>query len=207
MTELEKKQSGQIYDARDPELRKQQNRAKNLMRTYHNLPAEDIEKRNRLLAELLGQFGKNARVNQPIYVDYGYNIHFADNSFINMHCTLLDTAPILILENTMIGPDVKIYTAVHTLDGTERFWLEPDGTAAVKTYTAPVKIGKFTWIGGGSIILPGVTIGDNVVIGAGSVLTESIPDDAIACGNPCQVKKWNPPLKSQVDQSRRTSAF
>ena len=107
----------------------------------------------------------------------------------------------------MIGPDVKIYTAIHALDGAERFWLEPDGIAAVKTYTAPVKIGKFTWIGGGSIILPGVTIGDNVVIGAGSVVTESIPDNAIACGNPCQIKKWNPPLKSQIDQSSETTDF
>ena len=171
MTELEKKQKGQIYDTRDPELRKQQNRAKNLMRTYNSLPAEDIEKRNRVLFELLGKFGKNARVNQPLYVDYGYNIYLADNSFINMHCTLLDTAPIIIGENTMIGPDVKIYTAVHALDGAERFWLEPDGTTAVKTWTEPVKIGRFTWIGGASIILPGVTIGENVVIGAGSVVT------------------------------------
>ena len=187
MTELEKKQSGQIYDARDPELRKQQNRAKNLMRTYNNLPAEDIEERNRVLSELLGQFGKNARVNQPIYVDYGYNIHLADNSLINMHCTLVDTAPIVIGESTMIGPDVKIYTAIHALDGAERFWLEPDGTAAVKTYTAPVKIGKFTWVGGGSIILPGVTIGDNVVIGAGSVVTKDIPSGVVAVGNPCRV--------------------
>lgn len=194
MTELEKKQKGQIYDTRNPELRKQQNRAKNLMRTYNSLPAEDIEKRNRVLFELLGKFGKNARVNQPLYVDYGYNIYLADNSFINMHCTLLDTAPIIIGESTMIGPDVKIYTAVHALDGAERFWLEPDGATAVKTWTEPVKIGRFTWIGGGSIILPGVTIGENVVIGAGSMVKESIPDNAIACGNPCQVKKWNSPL-------------
>ena len=138
--------------------------------------------------------GKNARVNQPVYVDYGYNIQLADNSFINMHCTLLDTAPIIIGENTLIGPDVKIYTAVHALDGAERFWLEEDGTAAVKTQAAPVKIGSFTWIGGGSVILPGVTIGDNAVIGAGSVVTQSIPDNAVACGNPCKIRKWNPPL-------------
>lgn len=191
MTEFEKKQNGQIYDARDPELRKQQNRAKNLMQIYNSLPPENTEERNRVLSELFGRLGKNARVNQPIYLDYGYNIHLSDNSFINMHCTLLDTGPIVIGENTMIGPDVKIYTAVHALDGAERFWLEEGGIAAVKTYTAPVKIGNLTWIGGGSIILPGVTIGNNVVIGAGSVVTESIPDNAIACGNPCRIKKWN----------------
>lgn len=198
MTEFEKKQNGQIYDARDPELRKQQNRAKNLMRQYNGIPAENIVERAHVLSELFGTFGKNARVNQPIYVDYGYNIHLADNSFINMHCTLLDTASIVIGENTMIGPDVKIYTAVHALDGADRFWLEADGTTAIKTQTAPVKIGSSTWIGGGSIILPGVTIGDNVVIGAGSVVTESIPDNAIACGNPCQIKKWNPPISKEI---------
>lgn len=198
MTELEKKQSGQIYDARNPELRKQQNRAKDLMRTYNSLPAEDAEARARILSALFGYLGKNARVNQPVYVDYGYNIHLADNSFINMHCTLLDTAEIVIGENTLIGPDVKIYTAVHALDGAERFWLEPDGTAAIKTQAKRVTIGSFTWIGGGSIILPGVAIGDNAVIGAGSVVTESIPDNAVACGNPCKVKKWNPPLPAEL---------
>ncbi len=198
MTEFEKKQSGQIYDARDLELRKQQNRAKNLMQTYNSLPADNMEERSRVLSELFGQLGRNARVNQPVYVDYGYNIHLADNSFMNMHCTLLDTASIVIGENTVIGPDVKIYTAFHALDGAERFWIEENGTAAIKTQTAPVKIGSFTWIGGGSIILPGVTIGDNVVIGAGSVVTGSIPDNAVACGNPCRMKKWNPPVSKEM---------
>lgn len=75
MSEFEKKQSGEIYDARDPELRKQQNHSKNLMRQYNNIPAENTEERTRILRELFGTFGKNSRVNQPIYVDYGYNIH------------------------------------------------------------------------------------------------------------------------------------
>lgn len=207
MTEFEKKQNGKIYDARDPELRAQQNRAKNLMRTYNSLPAENIEERNQVLSELLGQFGKNARVNQPIYIDYGYNIHLGNNSFINMHSTILDTGPVTIGESTMIGPDVKIYTAVHALNGAERFWTEPDEITAIKTQALPVYIGSYTWIGGGSIILPGVTIGDNVVIGAGSVVTESIPDNAIACGNPCKIKKWNPPLSQSVNQGDHTAAL
>lgn len=115
-----------------------------------------------------------------------------------MNCTLLDTAPITIGSCTLIGPDVKIYTAEHSIDGAERFWEMPDGSSAVKTFTRPVSIGSYTWIGGGSIILCGVTIGDNVVIGAGSVVTESIPDNAIACGNPCRVKKYNPPLPERL---------
>ena len=164
------------------------------MKEYNSLPAGDMEARTRLLSRLVGHLGANARVNQPVYVDFGYNISLGDNSFVNMPCTLLDTARITIGENSMLGPDVKIYTALHPLEGGERFSQQPDGTAAVKTYALPVKIGSFTWIGGGSIILPGVTIGDNVVIGAGSVVTESIPDNAIACGNPCRVKKYNPPI-------------
>lgn len=91
MTELEKKQSGEIYDARDPELRRLQNKAKNLMRQYNEIPAENTDDRMRVLEELFGAIGKNARVNQPIYVDYGKNIHLGSNSLINMHCTLLDT--------------------------------------------------------------------------------------------------------------------
>ena len=206
MTELEKKQSQRIYDARDPELRKQQNRAKELVRQYNDIPAENTEERAHILAELLGTFGKNVRVNQPVYVDYGYNIHLNDNSFVNMHCTLLDTAPIVIGECTMVGPDVKIYTAMHPLSGAERFWHQPDGTAVIKTQAAPVHIGSYTWIGGGSIILPGVTIGDNVVIGAGSVVTHSIPDNAVACGNPCKVRKWNPPLGQKKDEESGKAA-
>ena len=191
MTELEKKQSQRIYDARDPELRKQQNRAKELVRQYNDIPAENTEERAHILAELLGTFGKNVRVNQPVYVDYGYNIHLNDNSFVNMHCTLLDTAPIVIGECTMVGPDVKIYTAMHPLSGAERFWHQPDGDNV--------------WIGAGAIILPGVTIGDNVVIGAGSVVTHSIPDNAVACGNPCKVRKWNPPLGQKDEESGKAA--
>lgn len=113
MTELEKKQTGAIYDACDSELREQQSRAKNLMRQYNDIPAENTMERTRILRTLFGTLGEHARVNQPIYVDYGYNIHLGANSLINMHCTLLDTGPIEIGVCTMIGPDVKIYTATH----------------------------------------------------------------------------------------------
>lgn len=200
MTEAEKKQRGEIYDARDPELRDQQSRAKDMMKEYNSLPAGDMEARTRLLSRLVGRLGANARVNQPVYVDFGYNISLGDNSFVNMHCTFLDTGRITIGDRTLLGPDVKIYTAIHPMDCADRFWREPDGTVAVKTRTLPVTIGDDTWIGGGSVILPGVTIGDNVVIGAGSVVTKSIPDHAIAGGVPCQILKWNPPLSHQTEQ-------
>lgn len=207
MTEFEKKQCGEIYDARDPEIRTQYNRAKDWSKTYNNLPAADAQAKDQVLRMFLGDVGKDVRVNQPFFVDYGYNVAIGDNTFINMNCTLLDAGQIFIGSNTLLGPDVKIYTSQHPLNGAERFWIEENGTRAVKTWTAPVKIGSFTWIGGGSIILPGVTIGDNVVIGAGSVVTESIPDNAIACGNPCKIRKWNPPLKQQVNLCSNAAAF
>lgn len=188
LTELEKKQSGEIYDSRDPELRVLQNRAKNLMREYNNIPAGDTDERNRVLKLMICSMGRNARINQPFYIDYGKNITVGDNSFINLNCTLLDTGVITIGKNTLIGPDVKIYTAVHAKDGYDRFGEEPDGTTAVKTWAEPVHIGDYVWIGGGAIILPGVSIGNYAVIGAGAVVKESVPDRAVACGNPCTIK-------------------
>lgn len=106
-----------------------------------------------------------------------------------MNCTLLDTGKITIGENTLIGPDVKIYTAVHPVSAEERIYTDETGRSAIRTQTAPVVIGNHVWIGGGAIILPGVTIGDNAVVGAGSVVTKSILGNAVACGNPCVVKK------------------
>lgn len=192
MTEFEKKQSGLIYDARDLEIRKQYNFAKKRVKIYNDIPVDDMDIRNKVLKTFIGSIGENVRINQPFLVDYGYNIKIGRNCIINMNCTFLDTGEISIGDNVLIGPDVKIYTATHPINGNDRFW-EPD--MAVKTSTGKVKIGDYTWIGGGSIILPNVEIGKNVVIGAGSVVTKNIPDNAIAVGNPCEVINWNEPLK------------
>ena len=102
----------------------------------------------------------------------------------------MDTGEITIGESTLLGPDVKIYTAVHETKWTERFWFQEDKAVAIKTRTEPVHIGKYVWIGGGTVILPGVTIGDYAVIGAGSVVTNSIPEKAVAFGNPCHVHRY-----------------
>lgn len=189
MTEKEKMLCGEFYDTRDPELRRLSNNAKDLMRVYNNLPAGNMEQRNQIIRLLFGFCGENIRVNQPIWVDYGCNISLGANSLINMNCTLLDTGEITIGENTLIGPDVKIYTAVHPVSAEERIYSDETGRSAIRTKTAPVVIGNSVWIGGGAIILPGVTIGDHAVIGAGSVVTRSISANSVACGNPCAVKK------------------
>lgn len=189
MTEKDKMLGGEFYDTRDLELRRLSNNAKDLMRIYNSLPAENIELRNQIIHLLFGSCGENARVNQPIWVDYGCNISLGANSLINMNCTFLDTGRITIGDNTLIAPDVKIYTAVHPISAEKRIYTDEIGRSAIRTQTAPVVIGNNVWIGGGAIILPGVTIGDNTVIGAGSVVTKSIPANAVACGNPCTVKK------------------
>lgn len=189
MTEKDKMLGGEFYDTRDLELRRLSNNAKDLMRIYNSLPAENIELRNQIIHLLFDSCGENARVNQPIWVDYGCNISLGANSLINMNCTFLDTGRITIGDNTLIAPDVKLYTAVHPVSAEERIYTDEIGRSAIRTQTAPVVIGNNVWIGGGAIILPGVTIGDNTVIGAGSVVTKSIPANAVACGNPCAVKK------------------
>lgn len=189
MTEKEKMLCGEFYDTRDLELRRLSSDAKDLMRVYNSLPAENMDLRNQIIRLLFGFCGENVRVNQPIWVDYGCNIYLGTGSLINMNCTFLDAGRITIGDNTLIGPDVKIYTAIHPVSAEERIDTDETGKTAIRTQTAPVTIGNNVWIGGGVIILPGITIGDNTVIGAGSVVTKSIPANAVACGKPCTVKK------------------
>ncbi len=193
MTEREKMLAGQLYDCGDPELLAQWHKAKNLIREYNQTESEDEEKKARILKELLGGQGENVWITPPFYADYGNNIYFGNNCEVNMNCTFLDDNRIVIGNNALIAPNVQIYTAFHPTNAKERFG-EPreDGSFVFcKTQTAPVIIGDNVWIGGGAIILPGVTIGNNVVIGAGSIVTKDIPDDVVACGNPCRVIRKN----------------
>ena len=191
LTETEKLFAGLAYDARDVILTERQNLGKKWMQQYNAAPVEDMAERQHILEKMLGHCGKQVRVNQPFYVDYGCNIYLGEHSFINMNCTFLDACQIIIGKNTLIGPDVKIYTVFHPMLGKERFWQHQDGSQTVCCLAKPVVIGNDSWIGGGSIILPGVTIGDDVVIGAGSVVTHDIPDHVVAFGNPCRVVRNN----------------
>lgn len=188
MTEREKMLSGEFYDTTDTELRAISNKAKRLMYIYNSVVPENNEKRKEVLKQLLGSVGENVRVNQPFYVDYGCNIYLGDNSFINLNCTFLDTNKIVIGERTIIAPDVKIYTAYHDLNGYKR---RDKKTKRLLTKSEPVVIGDDCWIGGNTVILAGVKIGNNVTIGANSLVKEDLPDNVIACGNPCTVKRKN----------------
>lgn len=193
MTEREKMLAGEIYDCGDAELLAQWHKAKDLTRDYNNTGSLDAEKKHRILDELLGGHGKNLWITPPFYADYGNNIYFGNNCEVNMNCIFLDDNTITVGDNTLIAPGVQILTAFHPTNAADRFGdPKPDGSFAFcKGYTAPVSIGKNSWIGGGVIILPGVTIGENVVIGAGSVVTRDIPDNVVACGNPCRVMREN----------------
>lgn len=193
MTEREKMLAGQLYDCGDAELLTQWHKAKNLAREYNQLDSTDAAAKDRILTELLGGRGANLWITAPFYVDYGNNIYFGNNCEVNMNCTFLDDNRIVIGDNALIAPNVQIYTAFHPTNAADRFGPEKeDGSFAFcKTQTAPVIIGNNVWIGGGAILLPGVHIGNSVVIGAGSVVTRDIPDNTVACGNPCRVVREN----------------
>ena len=193
MTEREKMLAGELYDCGDEELLTQWHKAKNLIREFNNTISEDLESKNNILNQLLGDRGKNLWITPPFYADYGNNIYFGNNCEVNMNCTFLDDNRIEIGDNTLIAPNVQIYTAFHPTNAKDRFGTpNTDGSFEFcKTITAPVIIGNNVWIGGGTIIMPGITIGDNVVIGAGSVVTKDVTSNKIAYGNPCKIVRDN----------------
>ncbi len=122
--------------------------------------------------------------------DYGRNIHIGNNVSVNMNCTFVDCNTITIGNNVLIASNVQMYTSTHPVEVSERIipdWTPGSGTYFCNTYALPIEIGNNCWIGGGVIILPGITIGDGTVIGAGSVVTKDIPSDCVAAGNPCKV--------------------
>ncbi len=193
MTEWEKMLAGELYDCGDEALLRQWHRAKDLVRDYNRTDSENLEEKDRILTQLLGGRGANLWITPPFYVDYGKNIFFGDHCEVNMNCTFLDDNRIIIGNYALIAPNVQIYTALHPTSAAERFGgQKEDGTFSFcRTQTAPVVIGDHVWIGGGVIIMPGVTIGDNTVIGAGSVVTRPVPCNVIARGSPCKVVRPN----------------
>lgn len=186
-TEKEKMLAGDSYNTRDPELIDMYHNARRLMKTYNNLDSKEAIKKEEVLTELLGSFGKEAWIEPPFLCDYGENIFIGEKTLINTNCMFIDNNVITIGENVLIAPYVQIYTAKHPLRAKDRI-REAEG-APYFTSASPVTIGDNVWIGGNSIILPGVTIGENTTIGAGSVVTKDIPANTLAFGNPCQVVK------------------
>ena len=146
---------------------------------FNLLPPKERSRIPALLKELLGKTGDSLWVEPPFHCDYGWNIEVGENFFANDNLTILDVGKVTIGKNVMIAPNVSIYTAGHPV--------HPDSRNSGYEYGIPITIGDNVWIGGSVVILPGVTIGNNAVIGAGSVVTKDIPDNAIAAGSPCKV--------------------
>lgn len=164
-------------------------RARDLTKEYYLSDYRDKEKRRRILKELFGSMGENVVIDTPFYCDYGKNIYIGDDVIININCTFVDDKPIKIGNQVLIASNVQIYTGTHPVLPHERYvsgWKEKK-TDFFRTYASPVEIEDRVWIGGGSIILPGVSIGENSVIGAGSIVNRSIPANCVAVGNPCKV--------------------
>lgn len=180
MTEKEKAAHGLLYDANyDRELMLERERCQEILFEYNHLPASQAEKRKDLLKSLLGKTGKEFTFNSPLWMDYGYNVEIGENFFANTNLVILDAAKVTIGDNVFIAPNVGIYAAGHPLE------IDPRNKGL--EYAYPIHIGNNVWIGGHVVILPGVTIGDNTTIGAGSVVTKDIPANVLAVGNPCRV--------------------
>jgi len=177
-----------FYNTRDPELIAAYHKAKKLLQSYNQLDSEAFIKKEEILTSLFMHKGKDVWIEAPFYCDYGENISIGENTFINVNCMFIDNNKITIGRNCLIAPYVQIYTASHPLNADERISKAKDRGIYV-TQAKPVNIGDKVWIGGNTVILPGVTIGNNVTIGAGSVVTKDVPDNVLAVGNPCKVLK------------------
>ena len=183
MTEKEKMLQGQLYDANhNPELIEERQKAKESCFTYNQTIPTNMEKRTEILKNLLGSTKNNFLIEPSFQCDYGYNIHIGENFYANHNLVILDAAEVTFGDNVLIGPNCGFYTAGHPTSDVEQ-------RRAGLEYAKPIHIGNDVWIGGNVAVLPGVTIGDNSVIGAGSVVNKDIPAGVIAVGNPCKVVK------------------
>ncbi|MDQ8185721.1 sugar O-acetyltransferase [Pelagicoccus sp. SDUM812002] len=178
-TEKEKMIAGKDYLAMDKELADERLRCRQAIHNYNATQPEQFKERAQILKELLGTYHKTAFIEPVFRCDYGYNIHLGKAFYANFGCVMLDVCPIKIGDSVKFGPNVHLYTAAHPIDPEER--------ATFKEFGRPITIENKVWIGGGSIVVPGVTIGEGTTIGAGSVVTKSIPPRVVAAGNPCRV--------------------
>ena len=177
MNNIERRDNGILYIS-DESVFEQQKRARRLTQKLNTMDRSDFEGISAVVKELLGK-SEGAFINPPFYCDYGFNIEVGKNLFCNYNCTIIDVGKVVIGDNCQIAPGVSIYTAGHPV--------HPAARNTAYEYGIDITIGNNVWIGGNTVILPGVHIGDNVVIGAGSVVTKDIPSWYIAAGNPCKL--------------------
>lgn len=178
--------AGEIYNCLDADLETERQSVKRLLRLY-NL-TEVAPERQSILGQLLGHIGHNSIIESPFHCVYGHNIYLGDQVYLNVLCTILDCAEVHIGDHVMVGPSVQIYTAAHLLQAEGR----NQGLEVAK----PVVIEDNVWIGGGAILLPGVTIGRNAVVGAGAVVPKRVAANTVVAGNPARVIR-------EIDQQQR----
>lgn len=177
MNNIERRDLGLAYIS-DESVMAEQKVCRKILQRLNMIDRSDFDEISKIVKELLGK-SENAFINPPFYCDYGSHIEVGKNFFANYNCTIIDVAKVKIGDNCQMAPNVAIYTAGHPV--------HPVSRNSMYEYGIEVTIGDNVWIGGNTIILPGVNIGNNTVIGAGSVVTKDIPDWVIAAGNPCKV--------------------
>lgn len=182
MSEKDKQHTGEVYFPGDPEILKEQVQYQEKLYDYNQTRPSEQEKRTNLLKEMFAEIGENCYIEPPFHANFGgHHCHFGKNVYVNYNLTAVDDTHIYVGDNTMIAPNVILASAAHPLDPEER--------RKGYQYNKPVHIGKNCWLGAGVIVVPGVSIGDDTVIGAGSVVTKDIPSGVVAVGNPCRVIK------------------
>mgnify|MGYP000493325080 FL=1 len=172
--------TGDLYLPNDAAITEEQNTCLELLYTFNQTRPSEQEKRNQLLKQMFAEIGENCYIEPPFHANFGgKHVHFGKNVYANFNLTMVDDGHIYVGDYTMFAPGVIVATAGHPI--------LPELRETVYQYNMPVHIGKNCWIGAGAIILPGVTIGDQVVVGAGSVVTKDLPSNVVAVGNPCRV--------------------
>ena len=185
---LKRVRAGQSFEMPDPAFLGAIFAARDKVLAYPAAAAAGLEQMHAALTGLFGKVGSGVIVAPPITVDVGFNVEIGDGTFINMNATLLDTYPIRIGRDVMIGPNCAFYPVGHPLKAAARIRRDDSGRAIGQVTTgAPIIVEDEVWIGGNVIVLPAVTIGARSMIGAGSVVTKSVPPDVFAAGNPCRV--------------------
>jgi maltose O-acetyltransferase len=180
-SEKDKMLAGELYHAGNPELLAERRQAQQLLTRYNVTPDDGQDLRPAMLRAFLQAIGENTVVLPPFACDYGYNIRLGQNVFVNYRCVFLDCALIEIGDDVLIGPAVQLYTAQHPID--------PDIRRSGLESARPIRIGHDVWIGGGAVVLPGVTIGARSVVGAGSVVVHDVPPGTVVAGNPARIVK------------------
>lgn len=179
MTLKERMESGKVYFCSDDDLAREQEACMEILYDFNQTRPSELKKRGEILKKLLAEIGENCYFEPPLHANWGKHTHIGNNVYSNFNLTLVDDGDIYIGDYVMIGPNVVLATAGHPI--------EPELRKKVAQFNLPIHIGNNVWLGAGVIVVPGVSIGENSVIGAGSVVTKDIPANVVAVGNPCQV--------------------